>query len=90
MAVPLAEVISKARQWRVHRLNVPQAELVESFEEQSSALREQYAEVSKRLDSLTMWLAQSDDAAGRLACVVAAKVAKEEPWKRARDSGWGR
>ncbi len=34
------------------------SECAASFEEQSSALRAQYAEVSKRLDTVTLWLAK--------------------------------
>lgn len=31
-----------------------------------------------------------DGATGRLAPLVAEKVAREEPWERGRDSEWGR
>lgn len=62
-----------------------------SFQEQSSALREPYDEVSKRLDALAQLTREIDRATDSLAPLVAENVAGEEPWERGhgrdRDSG---
>jgi chromosome segregation ATPase len=50
--------LSEEFEQREKRMTALSSECAASFEEQSSALREQYAEVSKRLDALTMWLAK--------------------------------
>ena len=50
--------LSEEFELRKKRMTALSNECAASFEEQSNALREQYAEVSKRLDSLTMWLAK--------------------------------
>ncbi len=48
--------LSEEFELREKRMTALSNECAASFEEQSSALREQYAEVSKRLDALTLRL----------------------------------
>jgi uncharacterized protein YceH (UPF0502 family) len=50
--------LSEEFEQRERRMTALSSECAASFEAQSNALREQYAEVSKRLDALTLRLAK--------------------------------